>query len=222
MEVADKYPNGNGYLGIYDHKSITSYNKEHVWPQSSFSKASPYVSDMHHLRISNSKTNSTRSNYYFNEPLSSTSSWEVGSSRFYPGELDKGDIARMLMYMAVRYRNDGFKLIVAQSGRTSDAPARTMGNLAVLLDWHLEDPVDNFEINRNNVIYGTQKNRNPFIDHPELFEEVFDVFMAEDKQRRQGASKRVEKITLEVDLTVSFDIVAMLPQVQLQNKEWLS
>ncbi len=222
LEISDKHPSGSGYLGIYDHVSITGYNKEHVWPQSSFSKASPYVSDMHHLRISNSKTNSTRSNYYFNLPIKTTTAWEVGSNRFFPGDLDKGDIARMLMYMAVRYRNDGFKLIVAQSGRTSDLPARTMGNLAVLLDWHLEDPVDAFEINRNNVIYGTQKNRNPFIDHPELFEEVFDVFMAEDKKRLARESHKVERISLEVDLTLEFEMIAVLPQLIIENREFIN
>ena len=182
LEIADKHPSGNGYLGVYDHVSITSYNKEHVWPQSSFSEASPYKSDMHHLRISNSVTNSTRSNYYFNNPTSPTSNWQVGSSRFFPGDLDKGDIARMLMYMAVRYRNDNFRLIIAESGRTSNLPARTMGNLAVLYNWHQEDPVDSFEINRNEVIYGTQNNRNPFIDHPELFYDVWSYFMAENGQ----------------------------------------
>ena len=189
LEKSDRHPSGQGYLGIYDHISITSYNKEHVWPQSSFSKASPYVSDMHHLRISNSNTNSTRSNYYFNDPTSPTTKWQVGSSRFFPGDLDKGDIARMLMYMAVRYRNDNFKLIVKDSGRTSDAPSRTMGNLAVLYDWHLDDPVDDFERNRNQVIFETQANRNPFIDHPELFDDIWDVFMAEDQQRRSSSER---------------------------------
>jgi endonuclease I len=181
LEIADKHPSGNGYLGIYDHVSITSYNKEHVWPQSSFSKASPYKSDMHHLRISNVSTNETRSNYYFNNPTSPTSDWQVGSSRFFPGDLDKGDIARMLMYMAVRYRNDNFRLIIAESGRTSEGKSRTMGNLAVLYDWHISDPVDAFEENRNDVIFGTQNNRNPFIDHPELFHDVWSYFMAENE-----------------------------------------
>ena len=43
-----------------------------------------------------------------------------------------------------------------------------IGDLATLLQWHELDPVDDFEINRNNLIYGFQNNRNPFIDHPEL------------------------------------------------------
>jgi len=43
-----------------------------------------------------------------------------------------------------------------------------LGKLSSLLDWHLSDPVDDFEINRNEIIFGFQENRNPFIDHPNL------------------------------------------------------
>lgn len=212
LEISDKHPSGQGYLGIYDHTSISSYNKEHVWPQSSFGKASPYVSDMHHLRISVVSTNSARSNYYFNNPTSQTSSWQVGSNRFFPGDQDKGDIARMLMYMAVRYRNDNFKLIVASSGRTSDSPSRTLGNLAVLYQWHLEDPVDNFEINRNQVIYETQNNRNPFIDHPELFEDVWDTFMEEDQLRRLNvASNGLEVWSAQGLNDYQLEVIAIIP-----------
>ena len=48
-----------------------------------------------------------------------------------------------------------------------------IGDLATLLEWHLLDPVDDFEINRNNLIYGFQNNRNPFIDHPELVNRIY-------------------------------------------------
>ena len=197
LEKADANPNGSGYIGIYDHTVINSYNKEHVWPQSSFSEASPYRSDMHHLRLSIVKTNSMRSNYYFNNPTESKTSWHVGSERFFPGVQDKGDIARMVMYMAVRYRSDGFNLVITESGRTSNLPARTLGNLAVFYNWHLEDPVDDFEVNRNNVIYGTQKNRNPFIDHPELFEEIWTLFMNEAQSKRMS-----NNASNEIDVTL--------------------
>ena len=222
LEVADKHPSGNGYLGIYDHVSITSYNKEHVWPQSSFSEASPYVSDMHHLRISNSNTNSTRSNYYFNNPLNNTTKWEVGSSRFFPGDLDKGDVARMLMYMAVRYRNDNFKLIVAQSGRTSNDPKRTMGNLAVLYQWHLDDPVDDFERNRNQVIYETQNNRNPFIDHPEFFQGIWQIFMDEDQNKKASSAPVDVELTSSFEFELDFVVVATIPESRLTEKRYFA
>ncbi len=43
-----------------------------------------------------------------------------------------------------------------------------MGGLELFKQWHLLDPVDDFERNRNNVIYTYQGNRNPFIDYPEF------------------------------------------------------
>ncbi|MDY0075268.1 MAG: endonuclease [Acholeplasmataceae bacterium] len=221
LEEADEHPSGSGYLGVYDHIKITSYNKEHVWPQSSFNEASPYRSDMHHLRISIVNTNSKRSNYYFNNPTSPTSSWQVGSSRFFPGDQDKGDIARMLMYMAVRYRDDNFKLIVAESGRTSNPPARTMGNLAVLYQWHLDDPVDDFERNRNEVIYGTQKNRNPFIDHPEIFEDIWDIFMEEDQERSINYKYDFTQLNIShTDLENIYEVIAIIPKHEDLTKRY--
>ena len=47
------------------------------------------------------------------------------------------------------------------------------GKLSTLLEWHKQDPVDSFEINRNNVIYTYQLNRNPFIDHPEYVDLIW-------------------------------------------------
>ena len=58
-----------------------------------------------------------------------------------------------------------------------------MGMLDVLYNWHLSDPVDDFEIMRNEIIYQNQGNRNPFIDHPELFEEVFNYYVLLDEER---------------------------------------
>jgi endonuclease I len=49
-----------------------------------------------------------------------------------------------------------------------------MGDLQTLLLWHIQDPVDDFERNRNEVIFGYQGNRNPFIDHPELVSKIYN------------------------------------------------
>ena len=66
----------------------------------------------------------------------------------------------MLFYMDVRY--DGLTLV-------DGVPAtHEMGDLETLLQWHLADPVDDFEYNRNDVIEDYQDNRNPFIDYPHL------------------------------------------------------
>jgi len=184
LKQADQHPtDSTSIMGMYDHLPIKKdqypdvWNKEHIWPQSSFGEAEPFKSDMHHIRAASASTNETRSNYFFNNILGATDGWVLGTQRFFPGKRDKGDVARMLMYVAVAYRDDGFKLVVQQGGYTNDA-GRKMGNLEVLLQWHLDDPVDEFERNRNEVIYSYQGNRNPFIDLPELFEPIYDFFMS--------------------------------------------
>ena len=98
--------------------------------------------------------------------------WEVWSKR-------RGDIARALFYMDVRYEGDSHtvtgrtepqliltndvELIVAAASNTQTA---YMGRLDTLIQWHKEDPVDDVERWRNDVIEFYQGNRNPFIDHP--------------------------------------------------------
>ena len=85
-----------------------------------------------------------------------------------PADAVKGDIARILFYMDIRYEGgeDEPNLAVTEVlNNVADVP--NIGKLSTLLDWHLQDPVDDFEMSRNEVIYGIQGNRNPFIDHPE-------------------------------------------------------
>ena len=80
----------------------------------------------------------------------------------------KGDIARILFYMDVRYEggdDDEPDLTIVEYVNTYPNPE--IGKLSTLILWHLQDPVDDFELNRNEAIYGIQGNRNPFIDHPE-------------------------------------------------------
>ena len=90
----------------------------------------------------------------------------------------KGDVARMLFYMAVRYEGDNGEpdLELVDEVNTYDlneAGKGYHGKLSILLEWHKEDPVDSFEINRNNIIYNYQENRNPFIDHPEYVDMIW-------------------------------------------------
>lgn len=110
-------------------------------------------SDAHALRAADGAENSNRGNQHYgqyNGPIGNLGSF-------------KGDVARSVLYMDVRYNGlevvNGFPSVQGQ-----------MGDLATLLDWHRNDPPDDFEMNRNNVIYEWQQNRNPFIDLPELVE----------------------------------------------------
>lgn len=81
----------------------------------------------------------------------------------------KGDVARMMFYMVIRYEGDDnepdLELTDSLLHRSSKAPLHA--RLSVLLEWHINDPVNVIERRRNDIIYSYQGNRNPFIDHPE-------------------------------------------------------
>lgn len=165
---------------------------------------SPYT-DTHMLYLTDATYNSDRGNKpYANCPASSNCGERVtevnngsgGGSGVYPGNSNwvqgpdgnsgsfevwgkrKGDLARTILYMAIRYEggvhpttgqsepdlevtDDRSKIVI-----TSSSPAY-MGLLSTLLAWHQADPPNAAERERNEVIYSFQGNRNPFIDHPE-------------------------------------------------------
>ncbi|MCK7485054.1 MAG: endonuclease [Bacillus subtilis] len=147
--------------GVWD--GATTWNKEHVWPQSKLGTASD--SDLHNLRPSNPSINSNRGNLAF---AAGSGTYGPRGSGWFPGEADKGDIARIVFYMNTRW------------GLAIDA---NIGNLAMFIEWHTTDPVDAFEINRNNQIYLNQYNRNPYIDHPELVGLVYGVYQPTSSTR---------------------------------------
>lgn len=188
---------GTYQYGIYDGKKLRRYwdadvtgfsltlNREHVWPRSYLGVNKPnngtrnIASDIHNLRAIDVSTNSTRSNHYFVDGTGSNGN--QGSGTYYPGDDHRGDVARIMFYMHVRYSEELYLTNNANQIKslTLDPFGRIpFGLLDVLLKWHKEDPVDDFEIYRNNVIYTYQGNRNPFIDYPEYAEVIFN----EDKQ----------------------------------------
>lgn len=113
-------------------------------------------SDAHALRAADAGENSARGNQHYGQYVGPNGT--LGSFR--------GDVARSVLFMAVRYNGlevvNGFPSTVGE-----------LGDLATLLDWHRNDPPDDFEMNRNNVVYNWQKNRNPFIDQPNLVEYIW-------------------------------------------------
>jgi Endonuclease I/Secretion system C-terminal sorting domain len=114
-------------------------------------------SDAHALRAADGPENSSRSNQNYGSPEYDGPASNLGSF--------KGDVARSVLYMAVRY--NGIEIV---NGFPTTSPIGNLGDLATLLNWHRNDPPDDFEMNRNNVIYTWQFNRNPFIDEPDLVE----------------------------------------------------
>jgi len=154
------------------------YNREHLMPQSVFDEDSPMVSDPHHIIPTDGKVNGMRNNYAFgvvsNPTWTSTNGSKLGNNVtpgytgivFEPIDEFKGDIARCLLYFAVRY-HDKVGNYDHEMLNGTNQQVFSDWFLPVLLQWHLQDPVSEREIVRNNAIYTFQGNRNPFIDHPE-------------------------------------------------------
>ncbi len=99
-----------------------------------------------------------------------------------PSDAIKGDLARAYFYILTRYQNDLLTWVTANTGsgveKVVDAantlyPSFNLPYLKMLYSWHINDPVDAKEINRNNLVYTQQNNRNPYVDHPEY---VFGVW----------------------------------------------
>ncbi len=141
------------------------WNREHVYAKSlgtpKFENSHTPGSDPHHLRPSDVRMNSNRDNKKFASGSGNAGSVSGG---WYPGEEWKGDVARMMMYMYLRYGNQCLPKNVAVG--TANSSDDNMINL--LLEWNKEDPVSDFEKNRNEVIANEQGNRNPIIDNPYL------------------------------------------------------
>lgn len=146
-------------------------NTEHTWPQSKFSgrfSQSMQKADLHHLYPTLSRINGDRGNLPFaevnegHEVYCDTSS--VGrpvsgdGGRFFePPAPHKGNVARALFYFSVRYK-------------IAIDPVQEY----FIRQWHILDPVDAREKRRHELIYRIQRNRNPFIDQPELVNQVLD------------------------------------------------
>lgn len=183
LKLTDQDPaNSNNVILLYSGtsraKSLNGgnpddWNREHVWAKShgDFGTATGPGTDVHHLRPTDVTVNSNRGNKDFD--LGGTQSTEApgnytDADSWEPRNADKGDVARMIFYMAIRYEGaDGFpNLEVNNSVGNGSNPY--IGKLSVLKQWNTQDPPSTFEKRRNQVIYDTfQHNRNPFIDHPE-------------------------------------------------------
>ncbi len=142
----------------------TDWNREHVYPKSlgnpNLGTSGPGA-DAHHLRPCDVRFNSNRSSKKFAAGSGTASD---SNSGWYPGDEWKGDVARMMMYMYLRYGNQCLpKNVTIGSVNSSDS-----NMIDLLLQWNVDDPISDFEKNRNNVIKGKQGNRNPFIDNPYL------------------------------------------------------
>ena len=159
------------------------WNREHLWPNSfGIDKRGPAYSDLHNLRPADASVNSARSNKIYDnsdvkdERYQRPGHREAGltsedSDSWEPPAEVRGEVARAAFYMDVRYsgdRADENDLELTNDLSAIDADGAFFGNLSTLLAWHLADPVDAAERKRNDLVYSDyQRNRNPFVDHPE-------------------------------------------------------
>jgi endonuclease I len=171
LNITDRDPNNpNNVILVYLGTSVsgtwdggTTWNREHVWPQSlmmtsNLTNTSKNIgSDLHNLKPANPSANSSRGNKYYDYTTTTLS--------YAPRAEVRGDLARILFYMVVMY--DILELI------NGTPTLYQMAMLNTLLEWHIQDPVDDFERNRNEIIFDYQQNRNPFIDYPEFVEMIW-------------------------------------------------
>ena len=213
----------------------SNYNREHSWPKSygfPDDGAGNYpFTDCHHLFLADSGYNSSRGNNPYRncdssctEKATDSNNDRGGGSGAFPGNSNwrrgsgssgtwqtwvgrKGDVARALFYMDIRYEggihgvtnrtepdliltND---LSLVQSNSNNRAAAH-MGLLSVLLEWHEQDPVDDLEQQHNDTVFAAQGNRNPFVDNPEWVACVFQGQCPEDAPTLSSLSERIEAL----------------------------
>ena len=157
---------------------VNGWNREHVWAKShgGFGTHAPAGTDAHHLRPSDVSVNSSRGNKDFavgGNAHSEATGCHYTSSSWEPRDEVKGDVARMLFYMAVRYEGESGEPDLEVVDKLSTSPEPLHGKLSDLLLWNAQDAPDDFERNRNEVVYSYQQNRNPFIDHPEYVNKIW-------------------------------------------------
>ncbi|MBT8375640.1 MAG: endonuclease [Bacteroidia bacterium] len=169
------------------------YNREHLVPQSSFDSDFPMQSDINHVIPTDGRVNNFRGSLPFGEVATADFTSLNGSKRgtsnvsgysglmFEPIDEFKGDIARALLYFAVRYEDtvDGYTSFDMFNG-TNDEVFYPWA-ITLLLDWHYNvDPVDQRERDRNQAAYAFQNNTNPFVDHPEYADMIWNPTVDSD------------------------------------------
>ena len=164
------------------------WNLEHVWPQSlGGGNTSGGGADLHHIRPSDAVVNSTRGNKkygntnggtakYGSNPASGYLGGYYNSTYFEPLDNVKGDVARIVLYVWVRWG----------SSWDADSVTEVFQSVDVLLAWMELDPVDTWELGRNEVVQDIQGNRNVFIDYPEYAWLLFNKEVPTDMTTPSG------------------------------------
>ncbi len=187
------------------------WNREHVFARS---LSNPPLTttdpgpgtDIHNLRAADSQKNSERSNRFFAD--GSGNSGIIEGGLYYPGDEWKGDVARIIMYMYLRYPGQ-CNAVNSAAGPITYAIQNDMPD--VLLEWNQEDPVSDFELTRNDVIYYYQGNRNPFIDNPYLASLIWNGPQAVDAwETLSGPDYDAQPVTVYPNVTDDYITISGL------------
>ncbi len=211
LTKTDKLDNGKLW-GMYNGEEFAPkwtggrpWNREHVWVNSRLGV--PRVkgadrnlaADLHNLRVCNTNVNSARNNFYYVAKNENGQYFDdhaeaqlAGSRKYFPSYKHGGDAIRILLYMIIHYEELNFAA-EEPKGLTYQKEGAYIGNVDDFAYLMQKDPVDQFEINRNNRIEKIQGNRNPFIDHPEIAFRVVRYFQ-NHKNKELNERKRVFKI----------------------------
>jgi endonuclease I len=208
------------------------YNREHLVPQSTFNSASPMKNDYFHVVPSDGAVNGARGSFPFGEVTNPNYTSTNGSKRgsntfpgytgtvFEPIDEFKGDIARAVLYFAIRYEDE-----FSSNWRTNEVLADNPQDffvdwyLALLLSWHLNDPVSEREIDRNNNGYQFQSNRNPLIDRPEFAVMIWGDFTDNEPPSAPSdlQANNTTNSSLQLSWTSSEDNVAVAQYIIEQD-----
>jgi hypothetical protein len=214
---------GQDYSISSSYNGSSNPNTEHSYAQSWFdgtAESSIKKADVHHLFITNSSVNSSRSNYPFDDVEDVTATYpsyngyvslkgtnQSGDTVFEPADQHKGNLARAMLYFSVRYN-----MTLSQGG---------VDMLDTFITWHSQDPVDSAELARNAAVYNHQGNRNPFVDHPEYVSYIWGGTTPNTIVQFSPASAMVDEdegtVTLTVTITNPSPTSATTAQIVLSS-----
>lgn len=227
----------NYFWDMYSNNERSTYNgslmnREHCMPRSWWGTSDNYSSfdsngDLINLSPSDATANEAKSNFPLGEVGNSgfnNGVVKIGNSTFSgytgtvfePDDQYKGDFARTYMYMVTcyeDYKNNWRSLGTASMLYNNTYPTFKPYAVNLLLKWHRDDSVSDKEINRNNAVYNIQRNRNPYIDHPELAEFIWGSRVSELWTVGIGTAEKV------ASLYVRFDAATNLISVEITKPE---
>ena len=235
----DVYPNSNRWWDMYSDiplygPSFSGLNREHSFPKSWWggsTNVGAYV-DLNHLYPSEMRANTAKSNYplgvvdrsqkvQFENGITTVGypvAGQGGGAKlvFEPADEYKGDFARTYFYMVTTYQDLTWRYTFMVNQNLY--PTLNTWSVNLLLKWHREDPVSQKELDRNEVVFGYQNNRNPFIDYQDLAEYIWgnkkgQAWPGSDSDKPQGPA---QLFTPTQDMALDFGQVALGKSVEAQ------